>query len=79
MLEYILIGEADLGICGHPWRTWGYKSGRGSSDESGDSSSGRSGDDDEADPDPVLRKVSVKGDSDRRGRSDGAAESSPKR
>ncbi|KAK9804894.1 hypothetical protein WJX72_010609 [[Myrmecia] bisecta] len=24
VLEYILIGEADDGICGHPWLTWGY-------------------------------------------------------
>lgn len=21
--EYVLIGEADSGVCGHPWLTWG--------------------------------------------------------
>jgi hypothetical protein len=31
--EYILIGEIDGGICGHPWLTWGYSSEEDSSDD----------------------------------------------
>lgn len=50
--EYILIGESDYGICGHPWRTWGFRGGgygggssSDSESESGSSSSGGGGDD----------------------------------
>ena len=45
MLEYILVGETDEGICGHPWRTWGFEGARPRSSESG-SGSRSSGDDD---------------------------------
>lgn len=36
VLEYILIGETDNGICGDPWLTWGYTE---EADNSSDSSS----------------------------------------
>lgn len=27
VLEYVLVGETDDGICGQPWATWGYDGG----------------------------------------------------
>ena len=42
--EYVLIGEADGGICGRPWETWGFRGrngGSSSDDDEDDDESGR--------------------------------------
>lgn len=39
--EYVLIGEADYGICGDPWLTWGFRGGGfGAGGEAGSESDG---------------------------------------
>ena len=48
--EYVLIGEADDGLCGRPWETWGFR-GRGEGGSSSD------GDDNDKESRAAPRKV----------------------
>ena len=59
--EYVLVGEADDGMCGRPWETWGYNGGDG--DISGDGDGDIPGDGDGTPPvPPYVRDGFERGD-----------------